>query len=220
MRRWNFASVVAVLAAVALAGLSISAEEAIGAEKGKDQWRSLFNGKDLTGWERHGGKAEYRVEDGAISGHSVPNSPNTFLCTKDKFADFELIFEVQVDNGLNSGVQIRSNIKGNDRVYGPQVEIESAPGEAGYIYGEATGRGWLSQDRTKKKTFRNGQWNQYRVLCKGANVKTWVNGEPVADLTDEQSSRKGIIGLQVHGVGGRTEPLYVRWRNIKIRVLK
>jgi len=41
----------------------------------------------------------------------------------------------------------------------------------------------------------------------------------VANLTDEQSDHDGFIGLQVHGVGKRTEPLYVRWRNIKIRPL-
>jgi len=189
------------------------------AEKG-GQWKSLFDGKTLEGWEQHGGKAVYKVEDGAIVGHSVPNTSNSFLCTKEKFSDFELEFEVKVDCGLNSGVQIRSNIKGNDRVYGPQVEIECAPGESGYIYGEATGRGWLSQDRSKKDAFNNGEWNQYRVLAKGANIKTFVNGEPIADLTDEQSSREGLVGLQVHGVGGKKEPMYVRWRNLKVRELK
>ena len=44
--------------------------------------------------------------------------------------------------------------------------------------------------------------------------------EGIADLTDEQSAREGLIGLQVHGVGGRTDPLPVRWRNIKVRKLK
>ncbi len=185
----------------------------------KKDWQVLFNGENLKGWEKHGGKAKYAVKDGAIVGHSVPNSPNTFLCTKKKFSDFVLVFEVKVDAALNSGVQIRSNIKGDDRVYGPQVEIEAAPGEAGYIYGEATGRGWLSKKREKKKLFNNGKWNKYRVRCKGDTIKTWLNGEPVADLTDPKSSKKGFIGLQVHGVGGREEPLYVRWRNIKIREL-
>ncbi len=202
-----------LIAAVAVCvGIASAAEEA-------DGWRVLFNGKDLEGWEQHGGQAKYWVEDGAIVGQSVPNTQNSFLCTKDRFRNFELLFEVKVDGGLNSGVQIRSNIKENDRVYGPQVEIESAPGESGYIYGEATGRGWLSQNREKKDTFKNGEWNQYRVVCQGANIKTWVNGKPVADLTDAQSDHDGIIGLQVHGVGGRTEPLFVRWRNIKIRPL-
>ena len=212
MTRWSLTSVLVVFLVVA--GVSVAAQNDGG------PWQSLFNGKDLDGWEKHGGKAEYQVEDGAVVGHSVPNSPNTFMCTKERFADFELTFEVMVDNSLNSGVQIRSNIKDNDRVYGPQVEIEAGPGESGYIYGESTGRGWLSQDRGKKDTFKNGQWNRYRVLCKGANVKTWVNGAAVADLTDEKSSREGIIGLQVHGVGGQTEPLYVRWRDIRIRKLK
>lgn len=186
-------------------------------------WRSLFDGETLEGWEQHGGKAVYRVEDGAVVGHSVPNTPNSFLCTKDRFDDFELLFEVKVDNPLNSGVQIRSNLKGNDRVFGPQVEIEATSGDeggdAGYIYGEAAG-GWLSQDRSTRHTFKNNEWNQYRVVAKGPNIKTYVNGEPVADLTNKDMSREGFIGLQVHGVGDRKEPLYVRWRNIKIRELK
>ncbi|HUT10515.1 MAG TPA: DUF1080 domain-containing protein [Thermoguttaceae bacterium] len=214
MKRWSLAGVLMVVFAVAVAGI------AAGAEEGEGAWRSLFDGKTLDGWEQHGGKAVYQVEDGAVVGHCVPNTQNSFMCTKERFGDFELTFEVKVDKGLNSGVQIRSNIKENDRVWGPQVEIESGPGESGYIYGEATGRGWLSQDRSKQDAFKNGEWNLYRVLCKGANIKTWVNDQPIADLTDEESSREGIIGLQVHGVGGREEPMFVRWRNIKIRAVK
>ena len=214
MRRQVLASVVMVLV-VAAAGVILAAEP-----KSEDKWQSLFDGKSLAGWAQHGGKAVYKVEDGAIVGHSVPNTQNSFLCTKERFGDFELVFEVKVDNALNSGVQIRSNVKEKDRVFGPQVEIAAGPGFAGYIYGEATGRGWLSQDRTKHEAFKNGEWNHYRVLCQGPNVKTWINGKPIADLTDERSSREGLIGLQVHGVGKREEPLLARWRNIKIRVLK
>jgi hypothetical protein len=219
MRRQSFTKVLPVLLVVAASGIW-----AVAAEKPKDEWRPLFDGKTLNGWEKHGGKAVYAVEKGAIVGHSVPNSANTFLCTKERFKDFELLFEVKVDNALNSGVQIRSNVKDTDRekdrVFGPQVEIEAAPGAAGYIYGEATGRGWLSQNRSRKDAFKNGQWNKFRVLCQGANIKTWINDVPIADLTDEKSSREGLVGLQVHAVGGREEPLYVRWRNIRIRVLK
>jgi len=197
MRWQGLASVVVVLLVVSV-GVALAAEP-----KSEGKWQSLFDGKSLAGWEQHGGKAVYKVEDGAIVGHSVPNTQNSFLCTKERFGDFELVFEVKVDNALNSGVQIRSNIKENDRVYG-----------------EATGRGWLSQERTKKDAFKNGEWNGYRVLAKGANMKTWLNDQPIADLTDEESAREGLIGLQVHGVGKREEPLFVRWRNLKIRKLK
>ena len=206
-----------VLAIVAVSAFATSVSAADEASGG---WRVLFDGKTLDGWERHCGKAEYAVEDGAIVGHSVPNSRNTFLCTKDKFTDFELTFEVKIDNALNSGMQVRSEFKKDDTVFGPQVEIAASPDGSGYIYGESTGRGWLSQDRPKTKAFKNGEWNQYRVVCKGANIKTWVNGEPVADLTDEPSNHSGVLGLQVHGVGKRADPLFARWRNIKIREIK
>jgi hypothetical protein len=202
MRRHRWLSVVVALLAVSAAGV-LAAPEKAAAKKSEEGWKPLFNGKTLDGWEKHGGKAEYAVEDGMVVGHSTPNTQNTFLCTKERFGDFELVFD----------------IKENDRVWGPQVEIAASPDGSGYIYGEATGRGWLSQERPKTDVFKNGEWNEYRVLCKGANIKTWVNGQPVADLTDEQSAKEGLIGLQVHAVGGREEPLFARWRNIKIRKL-
>lgn len=183
------------------------------------EWIELFNGKDINGWEQHGGAANYKVEDGAIVGTSVPNTQNSFLCTKQRYSDFELEFDVMVDPALNSGVQIRSNIKEKDRVFGPQVEIELGPGEAGYIYGEATGRGWLSPKQEPKITLKKDDWNRYRVVAQGNNIKTWINGQLVADLTDDEMSKEGIIGLQVHGVGKKEEPLWVKWKNIRIREL-
>jgi hypothetical protein len=198
---------------MALLGTVASADE--------DGFVSLFDGKTLEGWTQRNGLATYRVEDGAIVGKTAKNSPNSFLCTNKAFCDFELLFDVQVDEGLNSGVQVRSRSSKdykNERVHGPQVEIEVAPGESGYIYGEATGRGWLSQNRDVKDAYKNDQWNTYRVLAVGPRIQTFINGRQVADLTDETSSQCGFIGLQVHGVGDRG-PFEVRWRNIKIKDL-
>lgn len=202
-----------------------------------DEWVPLFDGKSLDGWSVKSGYATYKVEDGGvILGTTAEGSPNSFLTSDEQFGDFELTFEVKVDNGLNSGVQIRSLLKNVDaeksyggRLYGPQVEIESGPGQAGYIYGEATGRGWLSpepesEDEAVKQHdhFKNGQWNKYRVLAKGANIKVWINGEMIADLTDEEIYKthpKGMIGLQVHGIGKKSGPFEVRWRNLMIKPL-
>ena len=67
--------------------------------------------------------------------------------------------------------------------------------------------------------FKDGKWNRYRVLAKGANIKVWINGELISDLTDEaklKSHPKGFIGLQVHGIGRGTGPYEVSWRKIKI----
>ncbi|QDU97679.1 3-keto-disaccharide hydrolase [Lignipirellula cremea] len=207
----------------ALAALILSPALAI-AEEG---WTPLFDGKTLTGWTQKNGTAKYTVEDGAVVGRTEVGSPNSFLCTDKSYGDFELEFEVKVDNGLNSGVQIRSQTKDTPtgRVNGPQVEIESGPAEAGYVYGEATGRGWLTPPERLKPhaKFKNEEWNKFRVVAQGPRIQTWINGEPIEDLTDAEIYKThpaGFIGLQVHGIGKNSGPFEVSWKNIRIRELK
>ena len=184
-----------------------------------DEWIDLFDGKSLDGWSVKSGFATYKVgKGGVIVGTTKEGSPNSFLTSDAQYGDFELQFEVKVDDGLNSGVQIRSLLKNVDaedsyggRLYGPQVEIESGPGQAGWIYGEATGRGWLSPEPQSKDAsvnqhdhFKNGKWNKYRVVAKGATIKVWINGHPLADLTDEEIFKThppGMIGLHLAGRG-------------------
>jgi hypothetical protein len=202
----------------ALAGTRLTGEEEGG-------WRPLFNGKNLDGFVQRNGTATYRVEDDAIVGKTSEGSPNSFLCTEKDYSDFELKFEVKVDDALNSGVQIRSQSKpeiNNGRVHGPQVEI-ATNGTAGFIYGEALGTGWLSEDRSDAKAqaaFKKGEWNKYHVKAIGKSIQTWVNGVPVADLIDEKSNMpRGFIGLQVHGIARGAGPYEVRWRNLVIKEL-
>ena len=133
-------------ACAAIMALSLT-QLALGAEEG---WVALFNGKDLDGWEQKNGLAKYTAEDGCIVGKSVPNSPNSFLCTKKYYADFELEFEVKLDAALNSGVQIRSQslpTYQSGRVHGYQVEI-AVEGFSGGIYDEAR-RGKFLNDPDK-----------------------------------------------------------------------
>lgn len=206
----------------------------------EEGWVSLFDGQSLTGWKQLNGTASYKVVDGTIVGTTAEGSPNSFLCSEKSYGDFELEFEVKVDDGLNSGVQIRSaqktEAKGkakNDqagRVYGPQVEIEMSPGQAGWIYGEATGLGWLSPEPNEKDAaknqhshMKNGEWNQFRVIAKGARIQTFINGQAVADLTHEGifgTHPQGFIGLQVHSIKAGTGPYSVAWRNLRLKELK
>ena len=185
----------------------------------------LFDGHSLDGWTIRGGKAKYRVENGTIVGTSVPNTPNTFLCTEKKYGDFELQYEFRVDPRLNSGVQIRSQSLPSykrGRVHGYQVEIDPDVKRgrlwtAG-IYDESR-RGWLndlSQNKAAREAFRPGQWNHVRVLAIGDSIKTWLNKVPAANLVDSMTL-EGFIALQVHGVGGRKDPLEIAWRHLTIR---
>ena len=209
----------------------------------QEQWIDLFDGKTLNGWSVHSGFAEYRVEDGAIVGTTVKGSPNTFLCTDKEYGDFILEFEVIVDPRLNSGVQIRSTIakeelvhwlrngKGEfqprvipkDRVHGYQVEIASAEtGTSGGIYDEARramiSEWWIKKGTEASKAFKDGQWNKYRIECRGQSIKTWVNGLSTMEIKDGMT-KSGIIGLQVHGVRDDLPTLEVRWKNIRLQQL-
>ncbi len=187
-------------------------------------WIDLFNGKNLDGWTQRNGTATYRVEGDAIVGRTSEGSPNSFLCTNKTYGDFELTFEVKVDPNLNSGVQIRSQSKGDNvdgRVNGPQVEISVPDKMSGYVYGEAAG-GWMTPDADRKPHdyFMDGQWNAYRVVAKGSKIQVWINGHQVSDLTHEeryQTHPKGFIGLQVHGIGAGQGPFEVSWRKLRLR---
>ncbi len=184
-------------------------------------WHSLFNGVTLDGWEQLNGTAKYEVKDGTILGTTAEGSPNSFLCTKKHFTDFDLAFEVKVDPRLNSGVQFRSNsLKDyrNGRVHGYQVEI--ATSNPGRIYDEARRGRWLDVDTDPakaNKAFKVNEWNKYRVRCEGDSIKTWLNEVPIADFKDSMT-KKGFIGLQVHSFRADS-PAQVWWRNIRIKEL-
>lgn len=231
MRRFPILILVAALASIV--GRSVlAADNELTPSQKAEGWQNLFDGKTLDGWSVKSGFATYKVEDGAIVGTTAPDSPNTFLVSKDTFRDFELTFDVRLDhNELNSGVQIRSKLRGDQyggRVYGPQVEIEAGPGQSGFIYGEAAG-GWQSPEPLAKDKatsehnhFKNGEWNHYRVRAVGRRIETWINGHKIADLMYDEKryadNPEGFIGLQVHGVGKRG-PYSVRWKNIYVKPL-
>jgi Domain of Unknown Function (DUF1080) len=205
----------------------------------EETWTTLFDGKTLSGWEQHSGTAEYRVENATIVGKTVPNTGNSFLCTAKKYSDFILEIEFKVDPAMNSGIQFRSNyytqeteveIAGKkkkfpaDRVHGYQFEIDpSARAYTGGVYDEGR-RGWLfdlKNNESARKAFKQGEWNQARIECRGSSIKTFINGILASDLTDGMT-QEGVIALQVHGIGKKTEAVgkEVMWRNIRIQELK
>jgi hypothetical protein len=220
------------LLSAAFLGLAITS-------RAEDAFVPLFDGKTLTGWEQHSGTAEYRVQDGAVVGKTVAGTGNSFLCTAKKYTDFILELEFKVDPSMNSGIQFRSNyytqeteveIAGKkkkfpaDRVHGYQFEIDPSPrAYTGGVYDEGR-RGWLfdlKNNEVARKAFKQGEWNNARIECRGSSIKTFLNGVAAADFTDELT-KEGVIALQVHGIGKKTEAVgkEVMWKNIRIQELK
>jgi hypothetical protein len=216
---------------LALAGVALTAPA-------KEDWVELFNSKNLDGWEQHSGKAKYRVEDGCIVGQTVAGTGNSFLCTKRKFSDFIFEFEFKVAENMNSGVQFRSEVFDQekqltidgkvkiipaDRIHGYQYEIDPSPrAYTAGVYDEAR-RGWLFElgnHEAARKAFKQGEWNQGRIECRGDSIKTWINGVPAADFKDSMTPN-GVFGLQIHAIGKKGVPgNEVRWRNLRVKELK
>ncbi|MEI7657315.1 MAG: DUF1080 domain-containing protein [Phycisphaerae bacterium] len=171
-------------------------------------------------WVQRGGLAAFSMEEGVITGVTRADQSNSFLCTREIYRDFELTLEFKVDNGLNSGVQVRSQWRqeGNlQRVFGYQVEIDTTERRwTGGIYDEGR-RGWLfsPKDPAAIEAFKPGEWNAMRVLCEGDRIRTWINGVPVSDLADSATPR-GFIALRVPGVGSRRLPMKAQWRDIRV----
>jgi hypothetical protein len=210
----------------------------------KDGFITLFNGKDLTGWE--GLEDYWTVKDGAISGHETKDkSKQTFLVWKGgNVSDFELHlkYKFATPDG-NSGVQFRSKVLDPKtfKVGGYQADFDAKAGFDGSIYDEAGvagGRGtmsnrgekttWDADNKRKneklpkdnaelKKAIKAGDWNDIVLVAKGNHITYSINGELMTDLTDDspKALKEGVLALQLHA--GYT--MDVQFKDIKIKML-
>jgi len=175
---------------------------------------SLFNGIDLSGWTIHGTEKWY-VENGDLVCENGPDNEYGYLSTDKYYNDFILTLEYKQESNGNSGVFFRSTLEGII-INGWQVEISPPGHDTGGIY-ESYGRGWLIKpDPIKDKSLKYGDWNSMKIMVKGDNVKTWLNGVEMIHIKDQKIGEgKGSIALQIHA----GHDVKVRWRNIKLERL-
>lgn len=175
------------------------------------QSQSLFNGKDLSNWTINGTEKWY-VSDGELICESGPDKQYGYLSTKKAYKNFTLTLEFKQEANGNSGVFFRSSIEGV-KISGWQCEVAPAGKHTGGIY-ESYGRGWLIQPKAEDEQWlKMGDWNQLTLSVIGNDVKTWLNGHPIVQLSDEKIGKgNGFIALQIHDGGG----IKVRWRKLEI----
>ncbi|MBI3468357.1 MAG: DUF1080 domain-containing protein [Planctomycetes bacterium] len=144
-------------------------------------FKSIFNGKDLTGWD--GNPKLWSVKDGAITGQTTADNPtqgNTFLIWRDGTVDdFELrcSYRIVPNNNAgfaNSGIQYRSKVVDpkNWVVGGYQADMEAGQTYSGILY-EERGRGILAQRGQKTViTADEGDPNKHKVQVVGSVGKS------------------------------------------------
>jgi hypothetical protein len=191
-------------------------------ERSEEGFEPLFDGKSLSQWE--GNTEWFRVQDNAIVAGSLEQKipHNEFLCTKHRYADFELRLEVKLrGQGENAGIQFRSErVPNHTEVSGYQADVGVAFKRPvwGALYDESRRRKMLAEGPADKvpQWVKNGDWNELAISAKGPRIQIWLNGHPTIDYTEDDATiaRQGVIGLQIHS-GPPTEALY---RNIRIKV--
>jgi hypothetical protein len=198
---------------------------------------SMFNGRDLTGWE--GKPGGWWVEDGTITSQSTKEKP----CVKHHYlmwrggqpADFELRLSYRIVGG-NSGIQFRSKEIPNWDTRGYQADLEAGQQWTGALFQHQRGgvamRGEKAViDESGKKTVErlgdpvelqkqvkaNG-WNEYHVIARGPEIILKINGVVMSHAIDrdrEKACQRGVIALQMHP----GPPMKVQFRNLRIKVL-
>ena len=188
-------------------------------EKRAGQKVSLFNGKDLTGWELFGSMRVSVDKDGNLVTENGEDLKYGYLGTREYYKDFDLTVEFkQMSNG-NSGLFFHSFVEGgyeNNIVNGWQCEVAPKGNDTGGVY-ESYGRGWLKQIPDEKESIlKEGEWNTLRLRVEGNKVQTWLNGEAMMELDDELiGSKTGRIMLQIHDGNN----IKVLWRNFNLTKL-
>jgi hypothetical protein len=179
-----------------------------------DGYKSIFNGKNLSGWKTHGTEKWY-AENGELVCESGPDKKYGYLSTDKAYKNFILDLKFKQEADGNSGVFVRSNIKGTD-ITGWQVEVAPTNLHTGGIY-ESGGRGWLIEPSPEnEKVLHQGRWNHMRIKVEGDEITSWLNGIQMVHLKDAKfGSGKGYIALQIHSGGG----IKVKWKDLYIKEL-
>lgn len=216
--------------------IAIGLSDASWGDEPKGEFVSIFNGRDLSGWEGESGW--WSVEDGAITAQSTPDKPckkHTYLIWRGgKPRDFELRLDYRLVGG-NSGIQFRSREVPPWDTNGYQADIDAAGEWTGALYQHDRGavalrgeRVVIDPDGTRHVTefadpdellqrVKADDWNRYRIAANGERIVLTINGVQMAEANDRHrdlAARRGIIALQLHP----GPPMKVQFRDIRLRI--
>ncbi len=190
-----------------------------GAQEG-DDFKPLFNGKDLSGWQT---KGNWLVKEGGVlaieprPGERGWQRYDAYLWAEKEYKDFALDLEFKIPKKGNSGVFVRVKDRANPVKTGIEVQINDTHGKekvGAHDCGGVIGTIGPSKNMAKPA----GEWNRMIVTCKGTRLEVELNGEKVVDVDLKETSRRdrplsGYVGLQDHG-------LPLEFRNIRIKVIE
>lgn len=186
---------------------------------------SLFNGKDLSGWQgMEGPTINWEVKDGILS--CTGKQGSHWLSTKKEFSNFDLRLEYKIPTDGNSGVFIRAPKEGNPWVAGLEIQVldDYGPKWKDLKPDQFTGAVYAVLAPSERATKKAGEWQTMRIRCSDSKCRVWVNGKQIikADLAKLAEKTKNVPGLNRTGgfIGLQNHSSPVFYRNIRVKELK
>ncbi len=140
-------------------------------------WRLLFDGTSTAGWRgfrQTAMPAGWEVIDGAL----VRTGPGGDIVSEERFTDFELRLQWQIEPGGNSGIFFRV-AEDEDHVWltGPEMQVlDNARHADGRSALTSAGANYALHAPALDTTLAPGRWNSVRLLVRGTHVEHWLNG--------------------------------------------
>jgi hypothetical protein len=186
-------------------------------------FRSLFNGKDLAGWDGAGAPKEkcWQVRDGLLE---CTGAAGPWLRSAAEYDDVNLRLEYQVSPEGNSGVYVRVPADGNHHrendeapPAGFEVQIldDAAPKYSELKEYQFSGSVYDIAGASRHVSKPAGQWNTLEINARDQHIAVTHNGLVVVDLDEEEfpliklREKKGFLGLQNHST-------LVKFRNLRV----
>jgi Domain of Unknown Function (DUF1080) len=187
-------------------------------------FESLFNGKDLSGWKSTGKMEVWGAENGVIF---CQGGGGGWLMTEKEYGDFELRVEYKMPKGGNSGVGIRSPLKGDPAYVGMEIQLIDDEGWPGGLQKwQNTGAIYNVVPPKKINNKAIGEWNSMRIIAKGRNITVINNRETLVDanldeyVKEHGKKHPGILESNTKGhVGFQSYNKRVEFRNIYLKAL-
>ena len=174
----------------------------------KDKTETIFNGEDLSGWKvvvkaNEGEEVEgetFSANDGLLH---ITGKPFGYIRTEKKYSDYLLNLEWRWagEEGVDGGVF--NYLQDGDKVWPLGVQLQMTPKDMGLLMGgikiEGVDGPFYRKNRLVEESPEKpvGEWNKMEFLCKGGEIKVWLNGILVNDAVCDAT--EGYIAIQSEG---------------------
>ncbi|MCC9606110.1 protein kinase [Blastopirellula sp. JC732] len=192
------------------------------------QWKSIFNGKDLTGWTQSAGTKKWFVANGELNG---TDATTALVSDRHDYQDFRLRMEAYLAEGVNSGISVRTATDSYDpktfaydgwvlRDSRYEFELHIPTNQQhdtiGTVFRVAGYKLTSYAAKNSQRVVQPNRWFQFELEAIGGKMAVYVDGRKVSEGIDPKPLGAGAIAFVNFFP---VKDAAIRFRNIEIQEL-